>query len=1833
MANQVTENLFTAIDEIISSRMQGLGYDTTIKAIVIDASDAERGFYEVAEVGSEKTNPFRAYSDNTSYVANDYVYVTTPLGDATSNNRIIIGKYVDENDEYYNYVNPMDKFLDITGNLITHLDKKEYGIIANYEPHSETRLWEDHGLNLRGFDRLAIKGEFKTWLQSLDIFSGSYGLVLVIQDSNNEFTSFSLTTKEMYGNPYYFETFYKQEVLLDISKIDEIKSMWLSLIQCNDFLESDGVLASAAQSSNIFLRAPYISVGYDISNFEGDDLRISTEDELDWNGTEDPVTKTIDAKWIHVPEGASAIVVDERAEIPRNPAYEGDNKDLSRYPQPEFKVDIRWFQHVDSYTTMVANTINDIESDIVIIKKRIYELENPPEEETTSDLIDTSDLEIEDAEQYPTMSLEEMREQLKKYEIELEEQEALYLSKNPPVYEEDDLTKRRYTGYKHKDRNWVEIESTLDQNFYPKNDFSYTFTTPLADTTTPALRFKAIASVPSERYVNAQFTLTEDYKALMNISNNIATVAECLDLFYEVMDGTTTLTAARKAISKLYQDKGDMSQEDYQTITSALTAYATARSEIKHIESQELAFPNLGYYPDKYKDDIANLHIIVDPDGLKGQYLIYDDSGIITDETQASEERYCEAVYTTLAGVLNSEYSQLQDFTYEVDKSELICWYIPLENTMIATPVESIEYFPGKGDVVITDYVVSDANNDEGLPLGHYCKIERNPQREKTEINEEELIAEHHMYSRQVFRIKDYYTQMETNNFIYCRVTKKSTNQTASANMAFGVSGTNGTNSTFIIRTYEINEDGTISNVPTTALSLSTTREVENHEGEIVKRITGTGNGKIGLVPEIYDYNNQLLADYFKDPDHPVTYKIKSDYDDSPFDIQNQTNGRAIISWTGTNDLNDANKDFYLVVEAEVPYKIVYNFATYTQEDLDAEPELVELGKKVGDYKLDEQGNKIPDENSKTRDDFLKVFTPISIVDHKLLRQEKKVTKGNETFEKLNPKDYERQVLGANRVIYDRNGSNAKFYKDPYQLFDSLLEEVEGITWSARIRASHNANSPAEKATIESFYPTVTPSGVLQPLEMFVLGTDSEDGIPGNFCVQGTDADGKVVCIQPVLIMQNKYGSSMLNQWDGGLTIDEKNGTILASMVGAGIKDENNTFSGVLMGDITQAYKDNHNGLGLYGFHKSDQSFGFNVDGTAFIGKLGHGRIWFDGNNGTITSGTYSDGCSAKYKILGAEKEDLVDRSDVRPPQGMEIDLDGSDGISSSIKAFGSAGGFVLDTKGRPSEKDRQNANYIPLSQRPKDAKDDAGIVTAQDIADYYTKLNGDDEERVPVTFKLFTGTYNNRKNPDSNLGQYYNENRPIERGMIYFDNDGQYIQSTNYNGKYGSRDAHDTRLTKIATELGISKNNVKFTDIPEGLNGQTIPPGWVDYDEANKKFIEYSEDKSADKGTFIDLRNGWIDIRNGIIGGWQLGKNFLMTPKQEIVLWAGDPESSDLNSRTGKVPNIQIGTVVDKVMQGNVWMADYRMIGATTNADIAASEIKFTSMQLPSTGYQSYGEDAGDVDGVPELTLPYNQMETNTINIGSLNYWQLLDDTNDYKSYGLGVALNTAYGDSTSIVTWEPRYSSGAHLALLGTQNKPWSILYADQGIYLNETFYAYGGGEVKGWHVVATQEWVNHVIVPLLNERIRDVHNLARNAYWRAQLALNTLQNAFFATTISNMDDGGVIKYKQGQLTYSKETGFVWNEGANELEFTISGDGLPYTGGSDLGGDFKTLKDDFDDLKEAFDKLKTAYNSHAHSYTAPNNHTHSISEGATTTGSSMGFYWSSTLSTDSKA
>jgi hypothetical protein len=102
--------------------------------------------------------------------------------------------------------------------------------------------------------------------------------------------------------------------------------------------------------------------------------------------------------------------------------------------------------------------------------------------------------------------------------------------------------------------------------------------------------------------------------------------------------------------------------------------------------------------------------------------------------------------------------------------------------------------------------------------------------------------------------------------------------------------------------------------------------------------------------------------------------------------------------------------------------------------------------------------------------------------------------------------------------------------------------------------------------------PKLNEQNKLVPCNFYVGEQDGSplDVYPVVYCSEKLEngETGSLLWAQPILISQNRYASSVLNHWDGKFKIDEKNGTILSTMVGAGYKNEDNTFSGVLMGDV-----------------------------------------------------------------------------------------------------------------------------------------------------------------------------------------------------------------------------------------------------------------------------------------------------------------------------------------------------------------------------------------------------------------------------------------------------------------------------------------------------------------------------------------------------------------------------------------------------------------------------------------------------------------------------------------
>lgn len=123
---------------------------------------------------------------------------------------------------------------------------------------------------------------------------------------------------------------------------------------------------------------------------------------------------------------------------------------------------------------------------------------------------------------------------------------------------------------------------------------------------------------------------------------------------------------------------------------------------------------------------------------------------------------------------------------------------------------------------------------------------------------------------------------------------------------------------------------------------------------------------------------------------------------------------------------------------------------------------------------------------------------------------------------------------------------------------------------------------------------------------------------------QGSSTIGKINI--PVHFLLNKYGLAHINEWDGNsVQINEEGGYILAPQMGAGYKDQNNNFTGVLMGQVKVAGKRQPD-TGLLGYATGERTFFVNsLNGSAIFGKAGNGQIIIDpdGNKALLYSSAF----------------------------------------------------------------------------------------------------------------------------------------------------------------------------------------------------------------------------------------------------------------------------------------------------------------------------------------------------------------------------------------------------------------------------------------------------------------------------------------------------------------------------------------------------------------------------------------------------------------------------------
>lgn len=200
-------------------------------------------------------------------------------------------------------------------------------------------------------------------------------------------------------------------------------------------------------------------------------------------------------------------------------------------------------------------------------------------------------------------------------------------------------------------------------------------------------------------------------------------------------------------------------------------------------------------------------------------------------------------------------------------------------------------------------------------------------------------------------------------------------------------------------------------------------------------------------------------------------------------------------------------------------------------------------------------------------------------------------------------------ILGATTIWYDSMGSPT-YYRNPYQIYNKEGLVDKDVIWEVK---NFTDKEDAYSHTLDKNYK-------LRALNFYI-----EDACQ-NIAIIAKNSNNEILWQQAIVSTQNKYPSSTLNKWDGSLEINEKENYILSAQIAAGRKNNDNSFSGVMLGAWDQQKNEGviTRTTGLYGFDYGEMTYAFKDDGTAFIGKSGKGRISFDGNEGIIESGSYT---------------------------------------------------------------------------------------------------------------------------------------------------------------------------------------------------------------------------------------------------------------------------------------------------------------------------------------------------------------------------------------------------------------------------------------------------------------------------------------------------------------------------------------------------------------------------------------------------------------------------------
>lgn len=206
---------------------------------------------------------------------------------------------------------------------------------------------------------------------------------------------------------------------------------------------------------------------------------------------------------------------------------------------------------------------------------------------------------------------------------------------------------------------------------------------------------------------------------------------------------------------------------------------------------------------------------------------------------------------------------------------------------------------------------------------------------------------------------------------------------------------------------------------------------------------------------------------------------------------------------------------------------------------------------------------------------------------------------------------------------------------------------------------------------------------------------------PSDFYIKNLELCGiqllynnQVLWTQPIYIYQNNYPSDTINSWDGSLLIDNDNSLIFSQGIATGRKEEDNTFSGVILGDWTETKSEAHSSLnkytGVYGFSHGQMAYSLREDGTATFGN-GAGKIELKGSIDNSISAEISMNNRQRFASIKPGEFDIGEIKQLDGGQSEKFSL-------LKISSVGTQPAYFLQSSNYSEQTGSEAGTYIDLA-------------------------------------------------------------------------------------------------------------------------------------------------------------------------------------------------------------------------------------------------------------------------------------------------------------------------------------------------------------------------------------------------------------------------------------------------------------------------------------------------------------------------------------------------------